>query len=149
MDLCVANLTLTHVDLNGREISKPFGGSEKVRSASSFTLNSLEEASVFSVQTTTFNFLVCYFKLFLIFKYWTTFWEKLGFKIDGNFLEKTLPHKLLFIFSAIQTTKLPSMDKPDWDFDPLRAQSRTPQSNSRLRYDDDVIRWTTTVWLWT
>jgi hypothetical protein len=34
-------------------------------------------------------------------------------KIDGKLLEKTPPHKLLFIFTAIQTTKLPSMDKPD------------------------------------
>jgi hypothetical protein len=62
IELSMVNLMISHVDLNGREISKPFGGSQKVRAACSFTIPPLEEVSIFGTSSASFQFLTKLFR---------------------------------------------------------------------------------------
>ena len=57
IDLSVANLTMTHVDLSGREVAKPFGGSQKIKSLSSFTIDCHDEVSIFNANSNSFPLL--------------------------------------------------------------------------------------------
>ena len=48
---------MTHVDLTGREVAKPFGGSQKIKSLSSFTIDCHDEVSLFNATSSSFTLL--------------------------------------------------------------------------------------------